>query len=228
MTNTTQGATAPTIFEFNTTQVRTIDREGEVWFVASDIACALEYRDAHNMVRNLDDDEKGTQNVSTPSGNQDLLVINESGLYHAILKSRKPQARPFRKWVTSEVLPAIRKTGIYAANPTPANQDRLSKAFAMSAEVGSKVSQAVFQSVMAGTQDWEHDRWLVSLDHEGNPRASVIERGAIVCTIEKLTKNIGQNCGIYATDEELARLGMACTHILALRLRPRTTREVRA
>lgn len=66
------------------------------------------------MTRNLDEDEKGTQIVRTPGGQQKTSVISESGLFAAILKSRKPEARKFRKWVTSEVLPSIRKTGSYA------------------------------------------------------------------------------------------------------------------
>lgn len=93
--------------------VRIIDINGELWFVASDIANALDYRDSSNMVRNLDEDERGTHNMSTLSGNQNLTIINESGLYSAILKSRKPEAKQFKKWVTSEVLPSIRKTGKY-------------------------------------------------------------------------------------------------------------------
>ncbi|WP_193583948.1 BRO-N domain-containing protein [Laribacter hongkongensis] len=112
----TQGASAPAIFNFNDHTVRILDKDGELWFVASDVAAALEYRDAANMVRNLDDDEKGTHNVSTLGGDQEVTTINESGLYSAILRSRKPEAKRFKKWVTSEVLPAIRKTGTYSTS----------------------------------------------------------------------------------------------------------------
>ena len=97
--------------------VRAMLRDGEPWFVAADVAAVLEYRDAPNMTRNLDDDEKGTQIVSTLRGAQEMTVISESGLYAAILKSRKPEAQRFRRWVTGEVLPAIRKTGGYSAQP---------------------------------------------------------------------------------------------------------------
>lgn len=97
----------------NEYNVRIIDLDGELWFVASDVASALDYRMASDMTRFLDDDEKGTHNLRTPSGSQDLTIINESGLYSAILKSRKPEAKKFKKWVTSEVLPSIRKTGKY-------------------------------------------------------------------------------------------------------------------
>ncbi len=94
-------------------QVRTVVQGGDVWFVAKDVADVLEYRDTHNMVRFLDEDEKDTHQVSTLGGSQMMKVINESGLYSAILKSKKPQAKAFKKWVTSEVLPSIRKYGAY-------------------------------------------------------------------------------------------------------------------
>ncbi len=113
-------------FSFDAHEVRIIDRFGEVWFVATDVATALEYRDSANMARNLDDDEKGTHIVSTLGGNQALSIINESGLYAVILKSRKKEAKRFRKLVTSEVLPAIRKTGQYT-NPS-FRQERTRKA----------------------------------------------------------------------------------------------------
>ncbi|WP_444756562.1 BRO-N domain-containing protein [Pseudomonas sp. A014] len=100
-------------FNFGKQQVRTLLISGEPWFVATDIAAALHYRDSFNMCRNLDDDEKGTQIVSTLGGAQEMLAINESGLYAAILRSRKQEAKLFKKWVTGEVLPAIRKTGRY-------------------------------------------------------------------------------------------------------------------
>lgn len=100
-------------FKFDSREVRTLVIDDQPWFVASDVAAALMYRDAFNMQRNLDEDEKGTQIVSTPGGDQEMLVINESGLYSAILRSRKAEAKRFKKWVTSEVLPAIRKHGRY-------------------------------------------------------------------------------------------------------------------
>ena len=104
-------------FSFKNIQVRTVDRDGQIWFVASDIARALGYRDAAVLTRWLDDDEKGTHNVQTLGGKQQITILSESGLYHALLKSRKPEARPFRKWVTAEVLPAIRKQGFYGQVP---------------------------------------------------------------------------------------------------------------
>lgn len=91
----------------------------EPWFVASDVCAVLDYRDAFNAVRILDADEKGTHNMSTPGGEQRVTIISESGLYALVLRSRKPEARQFRKWVTAEVLPAIRKTGRYETPAAP-------------------------------------------------------------------------------------------------------------
>lgn len=100
-------------FQFEAREVRTLLIDDQLWFVAADVAASLQYRMASDMTRGLDDDERGTQIVRTPSGDQEMLVINESGLYSAILRSRKPEAKRFKKWVTAEVLPAIRKHGRY-------------------------------------------------------------------------------------------------------------------
>lgn len=112
------------VFKFDSAEVRTFSINGDPWFVASDIASVLEYRMASDMTRVLDDDEKGTHIMRTLGGDQNLATINESGLYSAILRSRKPEAKRFKKWVTSEVLPAIRKTGTYTA-PATAELSRL-------------------------------------------------------------------------------------------------------
>lgn len=98
-------------YQFEEEPVRVVMIIGEPWFAASDLAKALGYRDAPNMLRSLHDDEKGTHIMSTPGGDQNLNIISESGMYAAIFKSRRPEAERFRKWVTSVVLPSIRKTG---------------------------------------------------------------------------------------------------------------------
>lgn len=109
-----QAQTAKVIpFRFEARQVRTLLIDDQPWFVAADVAAALGYPAAPQMTRNLDDDEKGMQNLHTLGGDQEMLVINESGLYSAILRSRKAEAKRFKKWVTAEVLPAIRKHGRY-------------------------------------------------------------------------------------------------------------------
>ncbi|TWB41935.1 BRO family protein [Nitrospirillum pindoramense] len=100
-------------FSFEDNPVRVIKRAGEPWFVAADIAKVLEIGRTDDAVRRLDDDERGTDSIRTPGGAQEMTIINESGLYSLVLTSRKPAARRFKKWVTGEVLPAIRKTGGY-------------------------------------------------------------------------------------------------------------------
>jgi anti-repressor protein len=102
------------IFDFEGSKVRTfIDKSGEPWFVATDISSFLGYRMASDATRILDDDEKGTQIVRTLGGDQKLAIVNESGLYSLIFASRKAEAKKFKKWVASDVLPSIRKTGSY-------------------------------------------------------------------------------------------------------------------
>ncbi|WP_298187821.1 Bro-N domain-containing protein [uncultured Pseudomonas sp.] len=101
-------------FKFEAREVRTLLIDDQPWFVATDVAGALDYLTAKDMTRNLDEDEKGRQIVPTLGGAQEMLVINESGLYSAILRSRKAEAKRFKKWITAEVLPAIRKHGSYA------------------------------------------------------------------------------------------------------------------
>lgn len=102
-------------YSFKNNPIRTLNKNGEVWFVAKDVADALEYRSAPDAIRCLDPDEKDKHNVRTLRGSQSMNIINESGLYSLILLSRKPEAKTFKKWVTSEVLPSIRKTGAYGA-----------------------------------------------------------------------------------------------------------------
>lgn len=101
-----------------TIPVRIFMKDGEPWFVAKDVADVLGYREAKDMTRNLDDDEADTHIVPIRSDNgieqrREVSIINESGLYTVILKSRRKEAKRFKKWVTSTVLPSIRKHGGY-------------------------------------------------------------------------------------------------------------------
>lgn len=96
--------------------LRVVTREGEPWFVATDIAKALGYKDATHLTRRLDDDEKGLHSMETPGGAQQVSIISEPGLYNAILGSKVPHARTFKRWVTHDVLPALRRDGAYVAS----------------------------------------------------------------------------------------------------------------
>ena len=88
-------------------------RDSEPWFVAKDVCDCLEIINVSQACRTLDEDEKGICKVDTLGGSQDMMLISESGLYTLVMRSNKPDAKVFRKWVTSEVLPSIRKTGGY-------------------------------------------------------------------------------------------------------------------
>lgn len=103
------------VFNYQNNEVRTVERNGEPWFVLKDVCEVLGHSNSRMMADRLDEDEKGVSQIYTPGGAQNMTVINESGLYNVILRSDKPEAKPFRKWVTSEVLPSIRKTGGYIA-----------------------------------------------------------------------------------------------------------------
>ncbi|MCW1805277.1 phage antirepressor [Brachybacterium squillarum] len=106
-------STAIIAFQFEQREVRVVETDGEPWFVASDVAKILGYRDAANMTRRLDEEDRGTRSMSTPSGDQQMTVISEPGLYAAVLGSKVAGAREFKRWVTHEVLPSLRKHGGY-------------------------------------------------------------------------------------------------------------------
>lgn len=100
------------LFEYEGKQVRTIIKDGEPWFVAKDVCEILEIDSS--QTRRLDEDEKGLYSIQTPGGVQQMVCVNEPGLYSLVLKSRKPEAKQFKRWITHEVLPSIRKTGQYS------------------------------------------------------------------------------------------------------------------
>lgn len=103
-------------FTYNSTQVRTVEKNGEPWFVLKDVCDILGIVNTSDVYKRLDEDERGRFNLGRQG---EANIISESGLYNVILRSDKPEAKPFRKWVTAEVLPAIRKTGVYNAKDKP-------------------------------------------------------------------------------------------------------------
>ena len=99
-------------------KVRTVEINGEPWLVGKDVAAALGYQNPQRAIRDhVDEEDKGVTEMVTPGGKQSVPIINESGLYSLVLSSKLPGAKKFRRWVTSEVLPSIRKTGHYTAKP---------------------------------------------------------------------------------------------------------------
>lgn len=109
------------LFRYNQKSVRTLEKNGEVQFVAKDVCDILGLDNVSLAVNGrpdrpgsgLDEDEKGIANVNTPTGEQEMLTINEAGLYTLIIRSNKPEAKKFKRWITHEVIPQIRKTGKY-------------------------------------------------------------------------------------------------------------------
>lgn len=116
---------ALTNLNYNGHEVRTINKEDGMWWVLKDICTILELDNSRMVFNRLDDDEKGVSQIDTLGGKQQMQVISESGLYAVILRSDKPEAKPFRKWVTSEVLPSIRKTGKYEIASTSNQKSRI-------------------------------------------------------------------------------------------------------
>lgn len=132
-------STALQPFTFSGQQVRVItDESGEPWFVAADVATILDLGNVRSSLALLEEDEKGVHSVDTPGGPQQVTTINEPGLYSLTLRSRKPEAKALKRFVTHEVLPTIRRTGSYgvAALPditTPAGVLAMAEQFAATA-----------------------------------------------------------------------------------------------
>lgn len=94
-------------------EIRTVVIDGEPWFVAVDVCRALEIVNSRDALTRIDEDEKGVVLTDTPGGKQEVTTVNEPGLYSLVLGSRKPEAKAFKRWITHEVVPSIRKTGAY-------------------------------------------------------------------------------------------------------------------
>lgn len=109
-----------TALNYNGQTVRTVERDGEVWWVLVDICKVLSLKNPTSVASRLDDDEKSKVEFNPKSGlglshNGSTIIINESGLYAVLLRSDKPEAKPFKRWITHEVLPSIRRTGAYSS-----------------------------------------------------------------------------------------------------------------
>ena len=207
-----------TPFNFGAHAVRVITRNNQPWFVANDVCQALGYTNPRKAVADhLDDDEKGVTSSDTLGGKQQLTIISESGLYALILRSRKPEARKFAKWVTSEVLPTIRKTGSYQSD----NQSqRTALAHQLASQATAQVFDTVFRAVMDGSFNPSLDRLLLSFtpggpNGEHTPQATTLPHNAIVTTVPHLIRAVASDLAI--TTPDLTSLALACTQRLASR-----------
>lgn len=107
-------------------EIRTVTVDGEPWFVAKDIAEILQYTNTQKAIRDhVDEEDKLTERIVLSGQNREVICINESGLYSLILSSKMPGAKRFKRWVTSEVLPQIRRTGTYQKPLTPQEMMRV-------------------------------------------------------------------------------------------------------
>lgn len=119
-------STTLTPFHYGDEQVRTYEEDGEIWFIATDVARILGFSDATHMTRGLDSDEVGLHNVETRAGSRSVSVINLAGLFHVLNTARVEAVRPFKRWVNHEVLPSIYRTGSYSlpgVAPAPTTED---------------------------------------------------------------------------------------------------------
>lgn len=204
-----------TPFNFGSNIVRVVSRNNDPWFIANDVCKALGYSNTSKAIADhLDDDER--YNESLDRGGS-LLLISESGLYALVLRSRKPEARKFAKWVTSEVLPTIRKTGSYQSNT---QSQRTALAHQLASQATAQVFDTVFRAVMDGSFNPSLDRLLLSFtpggpNGEHTPQATTLPHNAIVTTVPHLIRAVASDLAI--TTPDLTSLALACTQRLASR-----------
>jgi len=156
--------TTPVVFTFPETaqHVRTVMVDGEPWWIAKDVAVVLELGNMHSSLALLDEDEKGVHSVETPGGAQQLGIVSEPGLYSLILRSRKPQAKAFKRWITHEVLPSIRQSGSYSVAPR-----EMTKLEALQAAIESERARLAAEARVAELEPAAHS-WDVLASAQGD------------------------------------------------------------
>jgi anti-repressor protein len=159
-----QTPSTPLVFTFPETaqHVRSVMIDTEPWWIARDVAEVLELGNMRTSLALLDEDEKGVHSMDTPGGVQRLAVINEPGLYSLILRSRKPQAKAFKRWITHEVIPSIRRTGSYNAAPR-----EMTKLEALQAAIESERARLAAEARVAELEPAAHS-WNTLASAEGD------------------------------------------------------------
>lgn len=194
-------------FDFEGRQVRIVtDAQGEPWFVAADVLSTISLD--RKALERLDDDEKGVSSIHTPGGIQEMTTVNEPGLYALVLGSRKAEAKRFKRWVTHEVLPAIRKTGSYAvpamaALPVP-TQDRVTSLLLIG-EAVAKVPGVKAGIAMAATLTCIHENTGLTIE---TLRRALPAANEPICSLN--ATQLGKLVGLSAktTNLRLANLGL--------------------
>lgn len=188
----TQGAGIMAFENADFGRIRAVSENGEPWFVASDVSEVLGYRTAYDMTRNLFEDEKGTQIVRTPGGNQQMAIVNEPGFYHAVMQRRsswvknddaRHRVEAFQRWVTHEVLPAIRRDGGYmAAKPDETPEETMARALRIADETMRRQKERIES--------------LSSANAEMRPKAlfaDAVAASESTCLVGELAKMLRQN-----------------------------------
>jgi len=177
--------------------VRTVEKDGNIWFVGKDVAEALGYaRTADAVKAHIDADDKGVCVLPTPGGRQETTIINESGLYSLVLSSKLPKAKAFKRWITSEVIPSIRKTGSYNKPSKQPTTQQAQRAKAMLLNAQSR--QCKLWLRLAETTD------LPDYKHICQQKAAEVLAGSPVLPMQKAEKKtlsateIGKILGITA------------------------------
>ncbi|MGB3443836.1 MAG: phage antirepressor [Actinophytocola sp.] len=171
-----------TPFEFHGTKVRVTTRDGEPWFVAADVCFVLGYSNSRDAVaKHVRDGQKGVSRIATPSGDQDMTVINEGGLYRLLMRARTVLADEFQDWVTDEVLPAIRRTGSYGVRELSRRElaDYWARAEAELEEQRTKVAE-----LAAPARSW-NQLADASGDYDVRAAAQILSRDPAIDTGQK-------------------------------------------
>lgn len=163
-------------FDYSGYHIRTLDIDGEPWFIAADVAKVLGYRMGSDMTRRLDDEDRGTRSVRTPSGLQELTTINEAGLYAAVLGSKIEGAKRFKRWVIADVLPTIRRTGGYGQPREPSRRELAE--FWAEAEKRAEAAQQRTAELEPDAKAWQ-DLADASGDHSLREAAQILCRAGI-------------------------------------------------
>lgn len=173
-------------FHFHGAEVRTLTVDGEPWWVAADVAKALGYSATEAMTRSLDDDEKAMRALHTPGGEQSMTLVSESGLYSAIIRSTIPQAKAFKRWITHEVLPAIRKTGSYVAAET--SEQLLARALTVATGVLAHKDEQI-EALTPRAEAWDE---LASAqgDYDVSEAAKILARAGVVTGPQRLFEQL--------------------------------------
>lgn len=167
-------------------RVRVSQKDGQVWFVGKDVAEVLNYSNPNGAVStHVDDEDKGVAKHDTPGGRQNMTIINESGMYSLVLSSKMPKAKDFKRWVTSEVLPSIRKHGMYAEDELLENPDLLIK-------VATQLKEEKLKRKRLEAENNKKEQIIGELQPKADYTDEILKSNGLV-TITQIAKDYGMS-----------------------------------